>query len=442
MTAGPQVNGSRSALLVPPPRDDPADAWTRRVPGSPALTPRRTGICEGCGDRMDILIAGQTCHPGLECEAKARTRRAEIAVPAADPRDAFMAGVRARGLFPDPAQMAVFDAACTAVDATRDDATREQIEKHANALKLADALVGSDRKAGPFAPRLGGRGPLWQPWGDDSLLSVLCTVMAVPGYAYRRDFSGSVTILDRNAAQIAATSSVQVAHGALTRTGPIGEVRRYPAPGAYRVLAYPWTEPGLPSPLGPAPVGGEVWIPGPTMQLLRELAMADRWPDAGALDSWTSDQACRLDGWARLCAEVRAYALTAYGRGTGQFEVAKKAFSQSKALMLGRLDPASAQPRREWRHFNHRTDWAHAIIAQGSATMWRTADQCGQVMRLQGQPDLGPVALRATDELAIPSASLEAATTVILPGHKAPSVRIDPTTIALGTFKIQGTEGW
>jgi Domain of unknown function (DUF927) len=415
--------------------------------------------CSVCREPMIVIEDGQTTHP--MCEpwpegtngAAARKAEREPASPAAtarataspaqaEPADANPAPACTRGIFADPAQRAWFDAACAAVDATPAGATREQLEKHANTLKLADALVGSDRRAGPFAPRRERRAPWWQPWQDDSLLSVLCTVMAIPGYAYRRDFSGPVTILDRNAAQIAATSSVQVAHGALTRTGPISEVRRYPAPGVYRVRVYPWAEPALPSPLGPAPVGGEVWIPAPTMGLLRELAMADRWPDAGALDSWTSDQACRLDGWAKLCAEVRAYGLTAYGRGTGQFEVAKKAFSQSKALMLGRLDPASAVPRREWKHFNHRTDWAQTAIAQGSATMWRTADQCGQIMRGQGQPDLGPVALRATDELVIPSASLEAATTVILPGRKSPSVRIDPTTLALGTWKIQGIEEW
>jgi Domain of unknown function (DUF927) len=383
--------------------------------------------------------------PGPEHAKSAAHREGNLPMTAptatADPRTAYLADLRTRNAFRTQDQWAIFEAACAAVDATPADATREQLEKHANTLKLADAMVsktGTTRaQPGPFAPRYQGKPPLWHPWKDDSLLTTMENAMVIPGYAYQRAYTGPVTILDRNAAQIAAMASAAVAHGALTRTGPLDEVPRYPAPGYYKVHVYPWTESLTPSPIGPATVNGETWIPAPTMALLRELADADRWPDPGALDSWTGDP-CRLDQWARLAAEVRAYALAVYGRGSDPFEVAKKAFSQTKSLMLGTLDPNSAIPRRTWKHYNRRRDWAHAIITLAAANLWRITDQCG---RITG-PDLAPVALRATDELVIPTAALEAITSVILPGRKTPSVRIDPTTIALGTFKIQGTEDW
>jgi len=399
----------------------------------------------GAAERAAATPATAAPEPNPEYAKPAAHREGNSPMTAAttttDPRTAFLADVRTRKPFDRPACWEAFRAACDAVDATPADATREQLEKHANRLKLADAMVSktgtTKAQAGPFAPWRGKNPPWWQPWKDDALPVILETATVITGYAYRRDFTGPVTVLDRNAAQIAAMSSVLVAHGTLSQTGPIDEVHQRPAPGFYQVDVYPWTESLTPSPLGPAIVGAKTWIPAPTMALLRELAAADRWPDAGASDSWTGEPS-RLYDWARLAAEVRAYALTVYGRGTPQFEVAKKAFSQTVSLMLGALDPASATPRRTWQHFNRRRDWAHHVKAQQSANLWRVADQCGQI----ASPDLAPVALRYTDELAIPAAALEAVTSVILPGRKTPSVRIDPTTINLGTFKIQGTEDW
>jgi hypothetical protein len=376
------------------------------------------------------------------------------ATTAANPRTAFLDQVRTRKPFDRPDCLATLTAACTAIDATPPGAEGHDLEKHARTLKLADALVsktGDERsKPGPFAPtrlKPGRDGksylayPWWQPWKDDALPVILETARVIDGYNWQRPFTGPATVLDRNAAQIAAAASVQVAHGQLTRTGPLDEVPRYPAPGYYLIRGYPWTETGTPDPLNNliAP-DDQAWIPAPTMALLRDLADAGRWPDASALDSWTGEP-CRLYDWARLAAEVRGYALTVYGRGTPQFEVAKVAFSMAKAMMLGNLDPTSAQPHRHWRyHFNHRRDWPHHITPLASANLWRITDQCHQAAQHIDQPELAPVALRNTDELVIPTAAIELVTTVTLPGHPRPPVRIDPTTLQLGTFKIQGTE--
>jgi hypothetical protein len=357
-----------------------------------------------------------------------------------DPRAAFLTDVSTRKPFDRPECLAVLVTALDALDAAPApdpaDKTGSAHDAYAHTLKLADALVtahSSKIKAGPFAPWTGKKPPLWQPWTDDALLSIITTGSAsiITGYAYQRPYTGPVTVLDRNGAQIAAMTSVTVAHGGFTRTGPVDEVPARPAPGYYRVHVYPWTEPLMPSPLASNEPGTEIWIPAPTMALLRELSEADRWPDAGALDSWTADTTCRLWEWGQLCAQVRAYALTLYGRGTPQLDIAKKAFSQAKSMMLGKQDPATAMPRQIWpKGFNHRTDWAHAFITLASANLWRVTDACRQAT----PPGLSPVALRHTDELVVPTASLETIRSVI-------TIDGDPTKL-LKSFKTKGTEDW
>jgi hypothetical protein len=358
-----------------------------------------------------------------------------------DPGTSFLAAASTRKPFDRPECLAILKAACDALDATPApdpaDKTASGLDAYARTLKLADAIVGPGFEPGPFAPRRGGKPPWFHPWQDDALLSIITSGSAsiIPGYAYQRTYTGPVTVLDRNGAQIAAATSVTVAHGTkhdtFTRTGPLDDVPPAPAPGYYRVHVYPWTDSLMPSPLASNEPGTEIWVPAPTMALLRELAHADRWPDAGALDSWTADATCRLWDWGKLCAEVRAYALTAYGRGTPQLDTAKKAFSQAKSVMLGTLDPKSATPRQIWpKSSNHRTDWAHAIITQAAANLWRVTDQCRQA----APPGLSPVALRHTDELVIPTASLEAIRSVI-------TIDGDPAKL-LKSFKTQSTEEW
>jgi hypothetical protein len=77
-----------------------------------------------------------------------------------------------------------------------------------------------------------------------------------------------------------------------------------------------------------------------------------------------------------------------------------------------------------------------AIMAQSGATMHRWADACLAVAGVE----LGPVELRATDELVIPAAAFEIVTTATAPGRRGP-LEIDPTGRKLGTFKIKATEG-
>jgi hypothetical protein len=381
-------------------------------------------------------------HSPMTTTTRPPAAAADVGTAAAtDPRTAFLASIRTKKPFDRPECLAALTTALDALDATPapdpGDKTGSALDAYAHTLKLADAIVRSGFEPGPFAPRRGGKPPWFHPWQDDALLSIITAGSAaiIPGYAYQRPWTGPVTVLDRNGAQIAAATSVTVAHGTkhdtFTRTGPLHDVPPAPPPGYYRVHVYPWTEPLMPSPLASNEPGTEIWIPAPTMALLRELAHADRWPDAGALDSWTANATCRLWEWGQLCTQVRAYALTVYGRPSDQLNVAKKAFSQAKSVMLGKLDPKSATPRQTWpKSSNHRTDWAHAIITLAAANLWRFTDQCRQA----APAGLSPVALRHTDELVVPTASLEAIRSVI-------TIDGDPAKL-LKSFKTQSTEVW
>src|SRR5450756_2146765 len=100
------------------------------------------------------------------------------------------------------------------------------------------------------------------------------------------------------------------------------------APGYYLMTAYPWTEPGMTSPLGSTEPGTQVWIPAPTAGLLAELANAGRWPDATASDSWTGTP-ITLAAWGRLIRELRRYALERHGYDSGAYQAAKDAISMS-----------------------------------------------------------------------------------------------------------------
>jgi hypothetical protein len=173
------------------------------------------------------------------------------------------------------------------------------------------------------------------------------------------------------------------------------------------------------------------------MGLLQDLARAERWPDASATESWTGDP-CRLREWATFVNELRKHARETYGRGSDADDAVKVAFGQATSLLRGSWAEDSAAPRKVWKCKARRVDWALHIEDQAAVTIWRAGDECRQVA-----PELGPVALRNTDELVIPAAAIELVTSVVLPGKLRPPVRLDPLGVQLGTFKVKsGEEGW
>jgi AAA domain len=443
----------------------PMTGWPAGTEGEAAQHHPR-GVCEVCQEPMTILTPGQTAHPGCEpAGAPAPAVQAElpgdgedqadepepataaegsvtapagpaadlgksrnpapVALPparnaAADARRDFLASAQARKVFSRADQYEALERALAAIDAGTGP----------ERLRILAALEGSHGDAGPFAPLRARRQPYWAP----ELPAIAEAAHIVAAWNFSRDgYTGPATTLDANAAWPTATSSVVVAHGQLDHTGAMDLPERGLRPGYYQMTVYPWTEPGMPSPLAHAKVGADVVVPAPTAALLRDLAAAGRWPDAAAADSWTGDP-CRLAEWARLVRELRRYVIDQHEAGSAPYDAVKTAFGQALGLMTGSWAPDSTVPRREWRCKCRRVDWVHHIRTQAAATLWRRADRCHQAA-----PEYGPLALRNIDELVLPDAALEAATAEPAGGGSAP-VTIDQTRKGFGTFKVKSRD--
>lgn len=286
-------------------------------------------------------------------------------------------------------------------------------------LRLLRALEKS------HAPMRRVNGQMRRPYLRPEVPGITYAAHIVAGYSWSRPYSGSAAVLDRSGAWPAAASSVVVAHGGLEHTG---EVEFDGRPGYYQVQRHPWHEgDSMPDPLGNAR-GETVWVPGPTVALLCELADESRWADVTVLDSYTAD-GVRLSKWADYVKTLRAEAITTYGRSSDQYADVKESFSRAVSMMQG-------QPLESWKCGVQRPDWAHTIKTQASATLWRWADACRKIA-----PEHPPVSVRNVDELVIPELALEIVTTVKAPGRAAP-LKIDSQGIKLGTFKVKSCEEW
>jgi hypothetical protein len=290
-------------------------------------------------------------------------------------------------------------------------------------LRLLTAL----EKQFPPLRTIGGRprAPFWRP----STPGVLNALQHTPGWAWQREYTGPVIVLDRSGAWIAAASSADVAWGALECTGPMEEYDK--GAGFYEVGNYPWHE-TLPHPLGRYRAGQETaWVTGPRVGLLADLAAEGRWPDATIRNSYTGLKV-RLTRWATYVNGLRTAAIQQHGRDSEEYDRIKIAFSQAITLMLGTHDPGRG---RVWKCGCQRPDWGYTIQDQAAVTVWRWADRC---YKASGEY---PVALRNVDELLIPADTYEQVTTVRVPGAATP-LQIDDTGCKLGTFKIKYREEW
>lgn len=271
-----------------------------------------------------------------------------------------------------------------------------------------------------YMPRRKHHGKMIEPYWRPELPGMTSAVHAPPGWGWRRPFDGDTLTLDRNFAYGSAASSALVGFRQLEHTG---ECEFDPNRSGYGLVqVHPWHEKAMPSPLGNAR-RDTAWVPWPTIQLLSQLSDAGRWADAAILDSYTSE-GVRLTAWTDRIKEIRASILDRHGPLSDAYKDFKIAFGQVFGLLVGAEQPGQA---RKWKCRAQRPDWAHTIIAQASATLWRDADKCLRLL-----PDAGPVALANTDELVIPAESFEALTE----GDK-PVLRIDPTGKRLGTFKVK-----
>ena len=286
-------------------------------------------------------------------------------------------------------------------------------------LRLLRALETS------HAPMRRVDGRMRKPYLRPEIPGITYATHIVAGYSWSRPYSGAVAVLDRSGAWPAAASSAVVAHGELAHTG---DLEFSGCPGYYQVQRHPWLEAdSMPDPLGNAR-GETVWVPGPTVALLCELAEENRWADVAVLDSYTAD-GVRLSKWADYVKALRTEAITAYGRSSDQYADVKESFSRAVSMMQG-------QPLEAWKCGVQRPDWAHTIKTQASATLWRWADACRKVA-----PEYPPISVRNVDELVIPEPALEIVTTIKAPGRASP-VKLDPEGVKLGTFKVKASEEW
>lgn len=309
------------------------------------------------------------------------------------------------------------------------------VEAMMKRLRLPDALEKS------HAPmRRGDDGKMHYPYWRPELPGITDLVEIVDGWQWEREYDGPTVRLDKSGAWVAAASSVEVGFGALEHTGEIEFEGR---PGYYLVDIYPWAETGMPHPLdltewGTHQVGGQIWLPAPTVALLRDLVEEDRWPDVAVANSYTASSGVRLNEWTKHVNELRAYAIRKYGRaehgGDGdRYEAVKRSYGQTMSMMLGTMKENGVG--RRWKFGINRPDWTHMIQAHAAAMLWRRADQCRKAV-----PDLGPVALRSVDEMFIPAEALEILTTQIPAGRDRPIIKIDPEGIDLRSFKIKADD--
>lgn len=251
------------------------------------------------------------------------------------------------------------------------------------------------------------------------------------GYKWKRPYAGEVSSLDRSGSWISSASSVRVARGELAHAG---EAEYTGLPGYYLTTVHPWTEGDtMPSPLGDAPVGGQVWVTADVFKLLADLADAGRWPGADVLDSYTSNESVRLDQWAHHVNALRTAAIETYGRDSEEYEMVKDQYGKAISVIGGRRMVGQA---REFDSQIRRPDIAHAIQSHSAVMLWRWADDARQVA-----PEYAPVGLRGKDELVVPTPAVEILASTQRPGGRKP-MTLDPDGLTLGSFKVKGSEVW
>ncbi|OFV82836.1 MAG: hypothetical protein A2Y78_10190 [Acidobacteria bacterium RBG_13_68_16] len=279
-------------------------------------------------------------------------------------------------------------------------------------------LRALDRLIDTTPPRLRGRDPYWRPTPPPCSKSV-----REPAWSWRRpngleplDLTGGVTVLDANAAYLAAASTVEVAHGRLINTK--GREFDPRVPGYWHVEIFPWLVPDIVSPLGTAKYPDLAWLTTPTVALLARLVDDGYWPEIHVTDSWTSVDRCRLRHWSEMISGIRREALLSGDRDA--VESVKLAYSQAITTMG--IDKKS---------MIHRPDWSQHIRTQHAANMWRKMWSA----RGSGLPVLGS---SAVDEIVTTSSAVRWCLDNAAKGGRPP-LRIDPTGLALGSFKVKKT---
>lgn len=246
----------------------------------------------------------------------------------------------------------------------------------------------------------------------------------VPAWNWSRPgtWTGTPTVvLDKNAAYVAAASSVLVAHGPLTNTG---RTDFDPKLVGYWCVDFAGTDEygprdrwtggqDLMSPLGTGRNRLRCWLAHPTAKLLTDLAEEGRFSPLRIVDSWTSDETVRLTKWSDRVRDHRLELMDGGDERAEELDEFKLDYSRVVQMLLSGEGFAYRRP-----------DWYHAILAQFAATSWR--DLHGTV--LAGH---GPIAAGDRDAATFLVDDYDALTML-----EAGPMKFDNTGRKLGTWKV------
>lgn len=273
-----------------------------------------------------------------------------------------------------------------------------------------------------------GRPPYWRAPITPASADFYCPVW---NWVSPKDFEPGepVTVLDVNAAYMAAMGSVRIAHSHLVNTG---RRDRHPAPrdvipGYYRITVPYWSFSGtIVHPLGDSSrveTESSLWVAAPTLVLLLELEEEGHLGWFEILDSWTADVITDFRAWSQRLRSIRDECLdriemaqteTRRRQELARYDAFKTGYSAALSMMLTGEKCLTRRP-----------DWAHTIYAQHAASTWRKAWR----WTFTGRP---LVALGAVDEISVLSIDIPGAI-----NRPEPPFRFDPTGHQPGALKVK-----
>lgn len=237
----------------------------------------------------------------------------------------------------------------------------------------------------------------------------------------------AVTVLDVNAAYLAAMGSATIAHSELEREGRMAELpaARDVRPGYYKITVPYWAFSGtIVHPLGngaPVQLDDAVWVAAPTLVLLLELEEDGHLGYFRILDSYTARNSTTFRSWSQRLGSIRgeymdrvdlAHTDAARENARAQLSAFKEGYSAALSMML------TGEKCK-----THRPDWTHTIHAQFASSTWRKAWRwtgCGRPV----------VGMGNVDEISVLSVDLP--TVLSLP---KPPFRFDETGRKPGALK-------
>lgn len=229
----------------------------------------------------------------------------------------------------------------------------------------------------------------------------------------KRAATDTLLRMDMNAAFIGAAASALFAHGELTHTGPLEFDHQ--RPGYWRIETQThWSRRDMPHPLGTGRISAVMWLPTPSVTLLRDLTEQGQWAGFDVLETWTTDERCRLTTWVDHVKRIRSEAITS--GDAAREKAVKLAYAQAFQLMV-----------KGKKCLAYRPDWQATVRAQLLARTWWTLHRCADLGH-------GPVAMGRTDAITMRADDVDA-----LHKMNPKLLPIDESRLLLGHFKTLET---